>query len=101
MATTEIARQQLLVGGEWTDAISGQTYGQAFPFTGEQVGIAAAAAREDAHAAVDAARAAFDEWSRSAPAARRGILNAAADLMMERQQEIAGIVTEETGGVFG
>jgi len=101
MATTEIARQQLLIAGEWTDARSGQAYGQEFPFTGEQVGVAAAAGREDARAAVDAARAAFDDWSRSAPAARRGILGAAADLMMERQQEIAGIVTEETGGVFG
>ena len=98
----EIARQQLLlIGGEWTDARSGQTYGQAFPFTGEQVGVAAAAGREDARAAIEAARAAFDEWSRSAPAARREILSTAADLMMERQREIAGIVTEETGGVFG
>ena len=101
MATTEIGQQQLLIGGEWTDARSGRTYDQAFPFTGEQVGIAAAAGREDARAAVDAARAAFDEWSRSAPAARREILSRAADLMMERQQEIAAIVTEETGGVFG
>jgi hypothetical protein len=25
MATVEIARQQLLIGGEWTDARSGQT----------------------------------------------------------------------------
>ncbi len=32
---------------------------------------------------------------------RRQILSKAADLMMERQQEIAGLVTEETGGVFG
>jgi benzaldehyde dehydrogenase (NAD) len=32
---------------------------------------------------------------------RRTILLRAADLLMERQQEIAGIVTEETGGVFG
>ncbi|HUA04190.1 MAG TPA: aldehyde dehydrogenase [Solirubrobacteraceae bacterium] len=101
MATTTGSLQQLLIGGEWTDARSGQTYDQAFPFTGEQVGVAAAAGREDARAAVDAAQAAFEEWSRSAPAARREILNRAADLMLERQPEIAGIVTEETGGVFG
>ncbi len=101
MATTELARQQLLIGGNWTQATSGDTYEQAFPFTGEPVGVAAAASREDARAAVDAAAAAFAQWSRSAPAMRREILNKAADLMMERQQEIAGIVTEETGGVFG
>jgi acyl-CoA reductase-like NAD-dependent aldehyde dehydrogenase len=101
MARTDTTTQRLLIGGEWTAARSGQTYTQAFPFTGEHVGTAAAAEREDAHAAVDAANRAFGEWSRSAPAVRREILNRAADLMMERQHEIAGIVTEETGGVFG
>jgi vanillin dehydrogenase len=101
MATTEMTRQQLLIGGDWTDASSGGEYEQSFPCTGESVGSAAAAGREDARAAVEAAHAAFPEWSRSAPAMRRTILNKAADLLMERQQEIAGIVTEETGGVFG
>ena len=101
MATTEIARQQLLIGGEWADARSGREYEQGFPFTGEAVGAAAAAGRDDARAAVDAAKAAFASWSTSAPAERRAILGKAADLLMERQEEIAGIVTEETGGVFG
>ena len=101
MATTDVTQQRLLIGGEWADARSGQTYSQTFPFTGEEVGVAAAAGREDAHAAVDAAADAFGEWSRSAPAMRREILGKAADLLMERQAEIAGIVTEETGGVFG
>ena len=101
MARTQATRQQLLIAGEWTDARSGATYEQTFPFTGEPVGAAAAAGREDARAAVDAAHGAFAEWSCSAPALRRSILNKAADLMMERQLEIPGIVTEETGGVFG
>ena len=93
--------QQLLIGGEWRDAASGREYTQAFPFTGEQVGSAAAAAREDARAAVDAAQVAFREWSTSAPAMRRQLLSKAADILSERAEEIAGIVTEETGGVFG
>ena len=101
MATTELAQQQLLIGGDWTGARSGRTYEQAFPYTGESVGSAAAAGREDARAAVDAAHAAFGAWSQSAPGERRALLSKAADLMMERQEEIAGIVTEETGGVFG
>ena len=101
MATTELAEQKLLIGGSWTGASSGATYEQTFPFTGEAVGHAAAASREDARAAVDAAHGAFEGWSRSAPAERRAILGKAADLLMERQEEIAGIVTEETGGVFG
>jgi benzaldehyde dehydrogenase (NAD) len=101
MTRDDLAHTELLIGGQWTGARSGETYDQAFPFTGEQVGVAAAAGREDAHAAVDAASRAFEEWSRSAPAMRRGILSKAADLVMDRQAEIAGIVTEETGGIFG
>ncbi len=101
MATVDLARQQLLIGGNWTDAGSGGSYEQRFPYDGTRVGAAAAAGREDAHAAVDAAQAAFGEWSRSAPGERRAILLKAAELLLERAPEIAGIVTEETGGVFG
>ena len=101
MAIGEVTRARLLIGGEWTDARSGREYEQVFPYTGDQVGSAPAAGREDARAAVDAAQEAFAEWSRSAPGARRAILSKAADLMMERQTEIAQIVAEETGGVFG
>ncbi len=93
--------QQLLIGGEWKNAISGRVYGQSFPFTGEPVGTAAAAAREDASAAVRAAQAAFPAWSASAPAQRREILSRAADLLQERAEQIAATVTQETGGVFG
>jgi 2-polyprenyl-6-methoxyphenol hydroxylase-like FAD-dependent oxidoreductase len=101
MATTELAQQQLLIGGGWTAASSGRTYEQVFPYTGEPVGVAAAAGREDARTAVDAAHAAFGAWSHSAPGERRALLSKAADLMMDRQEEIAELLTEETGGVFG
>jgi acyl-CoA reductase-like NAD-dependent aldehyde dehydrogenase len=101
MATSEMTRQQLLISGQWIDAGSGREYKQAFPFTGETVGSAAAAGREDARAAVEAAHGAFAEWSQSPPAMRRQILSKAADLLTERAEEIATSVTEETGGVFG
>jgi acyl-CoA reductase-like NAD-dependent aldehyde dehydrogenase len=101
MATAELAHQQLLIGGRWTDAAAGKTFEQAYPYTGEAVGVAAAAGREDARAAADAAQSAFADWSRSTPASRREILLKAADLLVERQEDIARLVTEETGGVFG
>ena len=72
-----------------------------FPFTGEPVGVAAAAGREDARAAVDAASGGVRRVVPQRPCERRAILSKAADLLMERQAEIAGIVTEETGGIFG
>jgi len=43
MATAELTRQQLLIGGKWADASSGASYEQSFPFTGDAVGVAAAA----------------------------------------------------------
>jgi acyl-CoA reductase-like NAD-dependent aldehyde dehydrogenase len=58
MATVDLARQQLLIGGNWTDAGSGGSYEQRFPYDGTAVATAAAAGREDARAAVDAAHAA-------------------------------------------
>src|ERR671931_768658 len=102
MATVEIAQQQqLLIGGRWVGASGGGTYEKANPFTGESAGTAAAAGREDARAAVEAAHEAFQEWGRSAPALRRKILLKAADLLEERAPEIAAVMTEETGATFG
>ena len=101
MATVELAQQELLIGGRWTGAAGGGTFEKTFPFTGEPVGMAAAAKREDARAAVEAAHAAFGDWSRSAPAMRREILLKAADILQSRAEDIAHTVTEETGGTFG
>jgi vanillin dehydrogenase len=101
MATVEMTRQQLLIGGDWVDAGSRERFEISFPYTGEPAGSAAAGKRDDARAAVDAAAAAFPEWSRSAPAQRRALLSKSADVLEERAAEIAGTMTEETGSVFG
>jgi acyl-CoA reductase-like NAD-dependent aldehyde dehydrogenase len=57
--------------------------------------------REEARLACDAAAAAFPAWSKTSPGERRTLLTKAADILMERAPEIAGIVTEEVGGTFG
>jgi vanillin dehydrogenase len=101
MATAQLEQQQLLIGGEWVGAKSGEVFEKTDPFTDEAVGVSAAAGREDAKAAADAAAAAFPEWSSTPPSARRELLQKAAGLLMERAEEIAGVVTEETGGTFG
>jgi vanillin dehydrogenase len=101
MATAQMEEQQLLIGGEWVPARSDRTFERTNPYTGEPAGSAAAASREDAHAAADAAAQAFPEWSQTPPSGRRELLNKAAGLLMERAEGIAQIVTEETGGTFG
>ena len=101
MATTDIAEQQLLIGGEWRSAAAGNSFERANPYTGDTASTASAAGREDARAAVEAAHAAFPEWSATGPGARRAMLSRAADLIIERQNEIAETMIEETGATFG
>src|SRR4051812_5738540 len=101
MATVGVSGQQLLIGGTWTDAVSGSTFVRADPYTGTPVTEAAAAGREDARRAVEAAQATFPAWSATPPGERRRLLSAAADLVMERAPEIASAMTEEVGATFG
>ena len=72
MATTQIAKQQLLIGGELDGRPrAGREYEQGFPFTGEAVG-AGCGSRDGRTRALRSRRprAAFAEWSASAPAVR-------------------------------
>src|SRR3954470_3616259 len=101
MAATDVEQQQLLIAGEWTAASGGRTFERADPFTGEAVTVAAAAGREDAGRACDAAAGAFAEWAGTPPGQRRVLLSRAADLLMDHAPEIASIMTEEVGGTFG
>jgi benzaldehyde dehydrogenase (NAD) len=101
MATVDLEQQRLLIGGEWAPAARGATFERTDPFTGRPVTSAAAAGREDARRACDAAAAAFPGWAGTAPGERRAVLGKAADLLMERAPDIAGVMTEEVGATFG
>jgi vanillin dehydrogenase len=50
---------------------------------------------------VVAAELAFPGWSATPPAERSRLLERASELLMERQTDIATLVTEETGGTLG
>jgi vanillin dehydrogenase len=101
MSTVSVEQQPLLIGGEWVAASAGRTYEKADPFTGDPVTEAAAADPGDAARAVDAAAAAFPEWSATPPARRAELLTAAADLLASRAEEIARTMTAEVGATFG
>jgi acyl-CoA reductase-like NAD-dependent aldehyde dehydrogenase len=93
------ARQ--FVGGEWVDASDGRTFEDRDPFTGDVVASVPAGTREDARRAVEAAAAAFAEWSRTPPAVRQGIFLKAADVLESRQDEVVSLLARETGATFG
>jgi vanillin dehydrogenase len=101
-ATVQVEqRQRLLIGGEWVEAADGRTWESSGPVEGIGSASVAAAGRDDVRRAVEAAAAAFPEWAAGPPVGRRSLLNAAAGLLEERAEEIAGLVTAETGGTFG
>jgi acyl-CoA reductase-like NAD-dependent aldehyde dehydrogenase len=101
MSVSGVVQQRLLIGGEWTDATAGKTFEVRNPYTGEVASVSAAGSRDDARRAVEAAAAAFHDWSETPLPRRRELLERAADLMAERQTEFAQIVADETGGTFG
>lgn len=91
----------LLIDNQSVDASTGARFERRNPMTGEIVTSAAAATVKDANRAADAAKAAFPEWSRSAPAFRRKILLAAADRLSARAPDFIAAMAEETGATAG
>jgi vanillin dehydrogenase len=101
MTVTQLEPQELLIGGAWKGAGGDRSFETTDPWTGETAGTAAAAGRDEARAAADAAAAAFPEWARTPPSKRRELLQKAAGILMERAPEIAPVMTQETGGTIG
>ena len=91
---------QLLIGGEWRDSTSGETFDVENPATGETLATLCSANSDDAIAALDAACAVQDEWARTTPRERAEILRRAFDLVQERADEFAALMTLEMGKPF-
>lgn len=89
--------EQLLIGGEWVDAASGGRFDVTDPATGDVVGSMPDAAEDDVRAAIDAAAAALEPWKAQPALERNRILRRAADLIRERKEEIALVMTSEQG----
>ncbi len=87
----------LLIGGEWVEARGGDRFEVTDPATGETVGSVPDAGAEDVRAAVDAAAAALEQWRSLAAIERARILRRAADVIRERKDEIARVMTMEQG----
>jgi alpha-ketoglutaric semialdehyde dehydrogenase len=86
------------VGGEWRSAVSGKTYEKHSPWRpSETIGEFPASGAEDVDDAVEAAAAAFPEWSGRPGAQRAAILTAAADALERRVEQLAQDMTLEMG----
>ncbi|OIV38350.1 NAD-dependent succinate-semialdehyde dehydrogenase [Mangrovactinospora gilvigrisea] len=93
----EQVRKDLLIGGQWRPAASLARFAVEDPSRAEPLAEVADASREDALAALDAAAAAQPGWARTAPRERGEILRRAFALLMERQEDLALLMTLEMG----
>src|SRR5438477_3206124 len=89
--------KQLYIGGDWRDASGGETLEVEDPATGEALCEIADGTPEDARAALDAAVDAQAEWAASAPNERSVILWRAFEMLNERADDLALLMTLEMG----
>ncbi|MBE1594311.1 MULTISPECIES: NAD-dependent succinate-semialdehyde dehydrogenase [Streptomyces] len=88
---------QLFIGGAWVDAADGATMPVEDPATGETLCHVADAGAKDAKLAEEAAVQAQEEWARTAPRVRSEILRRAYEIIVERTDELAHLMTAEMG----
>jgi succinate-semialdehyde dehydrogenase / glutarate-semialdehyde dehydrogenase len=85
----------LFIGGKWVSADA--RFDVLDPATGDVLASVADGSVADAGAAVDAAAAALPAWSKTPPRERSEILRRAFELMTERADELAKLVSLENG----
>jgi succinate-semialdehyde dehydrogenase/glutarate-semialdehyde dehydrogenase len=87
----------LFIGGEWRPAASGKTFAVEDPATGEPLCEVADADATDARAALDAAASNQESWAARPPRERGEVLRRSYELLMERADDLALLMTLEMG----
>src|SRR5579862_8038707 len=96
MATTE-QKLQILIGGTFTDSVSGATMDVINPATGETIAQVPSCTAEDVDNAVQAAKDALPEWLDATPGERAALLHSLADVIAENAEELAQIESRNVG----
>lgn len=87
------------IGGARVASASGETFAKHSPIDGRLLAEVARGREADVNAAVQSARAAFEDgrWAAKAPAQRKRILRAFADKLLEAREELALLETLDMG----
>ncbi len=96
-ALLEAVPTRLFIGGSWVDATSAATFDVTDPSTGAVIREVADAGVADGIRALDAAVAAQASWAATPPRTRSDILRRAFDLVRERGEDLALLMTLEMG----
>lgn len=87
----------LFIGGKWVPGSTGKRIDVIDPSTGAPIAAVADASIEDAMAAVKAAHDAGPAWAATAPRKRSEILRRCFELMIERKDMLAELISLENG----
>ncbi len=98
---TAYPNTELHIAGTWRAADAGETIDVINPATGQPIGNVAHARISDLDAALEAAEKAFRGWKEVPAMQRYQVMRKAANLMRERADEIAAIMTMEQGKPVG
>ncbi|MGQ0716221.1 MAG: NAD-dependent succinate-semialdehyde dehydrogenase [Pseudonocardiales bacterium] len=96
-AVLDAVPTELFINGRWRPGSGGKTFDVEDPSTGKVLRAVADASPEDGMAALDAAVAAQAAWAQHPPRERGEILRRAFELMMQRQDDLALLMTLEMG----
>ncbi len=92
---------KLFIDGKWTAAEGGKTIDVYNPATNEVIGKVASAGKGDLDRALAAADRGFKIWRKVSPYDRSKVLRRAADLLRERADAVAALLTQEQGKPVG
>ncbi|HXF61647.1 MAG TPA: aldehyde dehydrogenase family protein [Caldilineaceae bacterium] len=87
-----------LIGGEWVDSSSGESFERENPAKhGDVIGTFPSSTKEDTRRAIEAAQAALRDWANMPPPARGAILDKASRIIEARMDEYAETLSREEG----
>jgi succinate-semialdehyde dehydrogenase/glutarate-semialdehyde dehydrogenase len=96
-AVIDAVPKQLFIGGEWRPAASGKTFAVEDPATGDPLCEVADGDATDALAALESAASNQAAWAARPPRERGEILRRTYELLMERADDLALLMTLEMG----
>lgn len=92
-----VQKTKLWIAGEWKDASQSETFDVLNPLDDSLYARAAKGTTEDMNAAVNAAKQAFLSFKNTTPKEREGWLIAAAEIMIQRKDELINCLIDEVG----
>src|SRR6202050_1549626 len=92
-----LRKAQMLIGGKWVDAASGETFAVEDPAHRAPIAEVPRGRAEDVDRAMKAAAEAFPVWSCTPPRERGRILARIADALEARVEELGGPIALELG----